>query len=148
MIDVEMTDDVRKYETKPILKLFTIRQGICVGAGIGVGLLIGGMLPIKDITFKLITIALIAIPIAMCGFVQVNGNYFEFVLLRFIYLKFLTPQKRRNKQKNLVKLKIQEIQKSEENERLKNLTPSQKKNYYKKKNAVKYSSRPEFKIYT
>lgn len=148
MIDVEMTDDVRKYETKPILKLFTKRQGICIGAGIGVGLLIVGMLPIKDIIFKLITIALIAIPIAMCGFVQVNGNYFEFVLLRFIYLKFLTPKKRRNKQNNLVKLKIQEIQKMEENERLKNLTPSQKKNYYKKKNAVKYSSRPEYKIYT
>lgn len=148
MIDVEMTDDVRKYETKPVLKIFTIRQGICVGAGVGVGLLIGSLLPIKDITFKLIAIALIAIPIAMCGFVQLNGNYFEFVLLRFIYLKFLTPQKRKNKQKNLVKLKIQEIRKVEENEKLKNLTQSQKKNYYKKKNAVKYSSKPEYKIYT
>lgn len=148
MIDVEMTDDVRKYETKPILKIFTVRQGICVGAGIGVGLIIGGMLPIKDITFKLIAIALIAIPIAMCGFVQLNGNYFEFVILRFIYLKFLTPQKRRNKQKNLAKMKIQEIQKADENEKLKNLTPSQKKKYYKKKTSVKYSSKPEYKIYT
>ena len=74
MIDVEMSDDIRKYETKSI-GMFTPRQFACIVLGLVVALPIGLILPIQDVWNKIIVIILLALPIWLCGY-KINGTNF------------------------------------------------------------------------
>lgn len=150
MIDVEMSDDIRKYETKTIGS-FTTRQVVCMVIGFTVGIPIGFLLPIESMENKLFVSALFAIPIILCGFVKMDGVYFEVIALRMIYLFFLTPAKRKAILSNSFHESMNKQKAKEERTRLSKLSESKRKEYYaRKKNKakfIKYSLKKEYKIY-
>ena len=147
MIDVEMSDDIRKYETKSI-GMFTPRQFACIVLGLVVALPIGLFLPINDVWNKIIVIILLALPIWLCGY-KINGTNFEVLVIRFIYLYYLTPAKRKSVQKNWFHEDMNAYNKNLEKIKLLKLDKSQRSEYEKahKKGNVKYSIRKEYKVF-
>ena len=152
MIEVQMTDDIRKYETKT-LGPFTTRQVICfiIAAVITI--------PIAALTDfewdnKMLLVLVLSVPIVACGYVKMDGAYFEILALRLIYFFFLTPKKRKYVRKNTYKKLQEAVEKSEKKAKLGKLTESQRKAYQKheeakkKKVNIKYSNKKELKIYT
>ena len=147
MIDVEMSDDIRKYETKT-KGMFTTRQVVCIVIGLAVALPIGLLLPFKDFWNKILAIVFIALPFWFCGH-KVNGVNLEVLALRFIYLKYLTPAKRRVIQKNWFHESMNEYNRYLEKIKILKLNKSQRSEYEKmnKKGNIKYSIRKEYKVY-
>ena len=150
MIDVEMADDIRKYETKTFGS-FTTRQLACMAIGIAYSVPIGLLLPIETINNKLFAIAILALPAILCGFVKMDGVYFEVIAIRMLYLYFLTPAKRKIVQVNPFHEAMNKQKTKEENVKLSKLPEAQRKEYYsRKKNKAKfirYSMKKEYKIY-
>ena len=148
MIDVEMSDDIRKYEPKVAAGL-TQRELTCICVGLVIDVPVALLLPLS-ISNKIFAAFIIAIPIAMCGFIKMDGTYLEIFILRLLYLKVLTPAKRKMKRKNLFRKDMDEYKKEKEKLKLAQMTAEQRKQYTEMKNKkiVKYSSRKEYKIYT
>lgn len=148
MIEVEMVDDIRKTETKAFGAL-TIRQVICVLLAGSYSIPIAVHIPF-DITLKIVVGVLLALPVAMCGWIKLNNEPFEIVMVRYIYKHFLTPQKRKAKQENPYKEALKKVRRKEESEKIKSMSPAKRKAYLKKKKAGKtviYSKKKSYKIY-
>lgn len=151
MIEVQMTDDIRKFEPKTIGP-FTTRQVICflIAAVISIPIAFLTDLAIDN---KIILVLVLGIPIAACGYVKMDGAYFEVLSIRLIYFWFLTPKKRIYKRNNRYKEYIKALEKKEKDAKFAKLTESQKKAYRKyeqnkkKKKDIKYSNKKELKIY-
>lgn len=148
MIEVEMSEDIRKYEPKAIGP-FTLRQAICAGIAVCLGLPAALIIP-GDITVKVLIFCLFGgIPLA-CGYIKMDGAYAEVIVIRYIYSHMLTPRKRKYKRKNAFKEQIEILEKKEENAKLSQMTSSQQKSYQKqkaKKGTVKYSNKKEYRVY-
>lgn len=121
---VKMTQDVRRYETKQ-LGPFTLRQGIflIIAVIIAVPFLI--FIP-GSYDMKILTAAIFAGPIAVCGFAKPDHTPMEIWVIRFIYRLFLTPRKRFKRNPASVRARRKSS---------KEVKP-------------KYSLKPEMKIYT
>lgn len=148
MIEVEMIDDIRKTETKAVGS-FTTRQVICIILAGTYSIPIAVHVPF-DITLKIVTGILLALPVVMCGWIKLNNEPFEIVMIRYIYKHFLTPCKRRAKQENVYKETLKKIRRKEETDKIKNMSPAKRKAYLKKKksgNTVVYSKKKSYKIY-
>lgn len=147
MISVEMSDDIRKYETKDIGP-FTYRQLICVLLAGIIFIIFAIILPVK-LVFKLIFAALIALPVGLCGYIKICGLHLEGYLLRILYLYVLTPPKRKVKRDNPYRRALNNIKKAEEKAYYQSLSEKDKKAYDKKQKGIeiKYSQKAEFKIY-
>lgn len=148
MIEVEMVDDIRKTEPKAVGSL-TTRQVICIILAGTYSIPIAVHIPF-DITLKIVTGILLALPVVMCGWIKLNNEPFEIVMIRYIYKHFLTPQKRKIKQENVYKETLKKIRRKEESDRIKKLSPAKRKDYLKKKksgNTVVYSKKKSYKIY-
>ena len=52
-------------------------------------------------------IAIMMAPVALCGFITMDGAYLETIALRYLYLKVLTPAKRKVKCENYSKNVLQ-----------------------------------------
>ena len=135
MLQVEMTEDIRKYDTK-FLGPFTKRQTICVFLSL-ISLPIGFLIPFSEPAYRIVAICLLAAPIAMCGWVKMDGTYLEVLFIRYLYLTVLTPPKRKQISDNTIKELIDYRQKQLEKKKLATLTKKQRKLYEKKKAAQK-----------
>ena len=146
-----MTDDIRKFEPKTIGP-FTTRQVVCflIAAIICVPI---GLLTDLEWDNKILLIVAMGVPIAACGYVKMDGAYFEVLAIRFLYAFFLTPKKRIYKRENQYRKLQKAIEKNEKQAKFSKLTDSQKKAYKKheaakkKKANIKYSNKKELKIY-
>lgn len=147
MVQVEMSDDIRKYQTKSIGP-FTTRQAVWLFIGILIGALCAIPLPLSWDN-KIIIGGFTACPIAFCGFKKMDGVNFEIFVIRYIYYKFLTPRKRKKKTRNSYKESLNQIRERKEKMKLRKMTPKQQKEYLKnKKNPkIEYSRKKAHKIY-
>jgi hypothetical protein len=148
MITVEMTDDIRQYETK-FLGPFTLRQTICVGLGAAIAIPIALLLPFEDISNKLFVAFFIAMPFILCGWIKPAGMHFEVFSMRILYSSVLTPKKRRVRAQNSYRKAYEKILKKEEQARLKKMPEAQRKRYLKNKknNTIVRSSKKKYRIY-
>ena len=148
MITVEMSDDIRKYENKT-LGPFTTRQVVALSGGLLLGSILALLLPIS-LGNKFTVAIFVALPIIACGFVKLDGAYFETIALNMLYLYVLTPKKRKNIQKSDFMQEYEELTKKEEQIMLSKLDKAQKKAYQQThgpNKKITYSSRSEFKVY-
>ena len=146
MVEVEMNEDIRKYETK-LIGQFTSRQvkGSALGIIFGVILMFisSGILGISDIEIK-IAIALIgALPFFMCGFGKMYGLPYEIYFSRFIY-RLICPRVRKYKS-TTYRDELRKIRKEKEREKLNGMSKKEQKQYQKHK--VQYSKEKKCKIY-
>ena len=148
MIKVQMTDDIRKYETK-IIGPFTGRQATCVGIGLVVGFVIASLIP-TTWDNKLVIALFLAMPIWICGWIKVSDTPLEIFIIRIIYTFVLTPTKRKYKVKHWLKEDIEKYDKKVEKARLSKMSSSEQKKYKNKKanKVIKYSKKKEYKVYT
>lgn len=148
MVEVEMSDDIRKYETKTAGP-FTTRQLVFLVIAFIYALPIAIMVPIA-IEYKILVAILLATPCILCGYVKMDGVNFEILVLRMIYLYFLTPAKRKQIVKNPFREELKKIKKQEEDKKIAAMTAKQRKKYIKeqkKKKQVHYSKNAALKIY-
>lgn len=146
-IEVEMTEDIRKYDVK-VIGPFNARQLACTL--IGIACAVPGVLIPKSIDGKIIFGIICAAPAMLCGWVKYCGMHFETMFFRFLYLLVLTPKKRLYKRKNSYRAFVDELEKKEEQERVKTMSAKEKKAYLKEKKLkqqIKYSKLPQYKIY-
>ena len=95
MVEVEMSEDIRKFENKLVGGL-TKRQLISVAIGVGLGAPLGIFVP-GDITIKVLLVALVALPALLCGWVKLDGMPLEILAVRAVYSNILCPRKRKLK---------------------------------------------------
>lgn len=145
MVEVQMSDDIRKIETKlagPLNKREFL--GCVIGGAIFLALAV--ILPISDIVIRLFIALLVASPFIMSGWLTLYKQPFEVFLTRFIVYRFIIPPARKAVRKNDYKEDYIKIKKKREAKKMSKMTPKQKKEYLNK--AVSYSSKPKYKIYT
>lgn len=148
MITVQMTDDIRQFETK-FLGPFTLRQTICVALGAGIGIPLALLLPFEDISTRFFAAFLIALPFILCGWLKPSGMHFEVYMMRLIYATVLTPKKRRVQAVNSYRKTYEKMLKKEDLKKMKRMSDAQKKKYLKakqKKNIIR-SSKKKYKVY-
>lgn len=148
MIEVEMVDDIRKTEPKTLGPL-TTRQFICIILAGSYSIPLAIHLPF-DIALKIVFGVMTALPVALCGWVKLNNEPFEIVMIRYIYKHFLTPSKRKVKQENPYKEALKKVRKKEETAMIKKMPPKKRKAYLQKKKkgkTVVYSKRKAYKMY-
>ena len=147
MVVVEMSDDIRKYETKEFGP-FTKRELKYVGVGLAVGIIFALIVPASLVT-RIVTGLVIFFVIAMCGYVKFGGMYFEVLALKCLYMFVLTPQCRKSKTQNMYRECLNEFDRQEEKKFYQSLSHKEQKKYTKSKNNKKitYSKKPEYKVY-
>lgn len=145
-IEMPMTEDIRKYDTKVIGSL-NKRQMICTIIAAVVA--IPAVAIPNDIVLKVFFVILFAVPIMLCGWISYYGMHLEVLIGRFFYLYILTPRIRKNISINTYRQLDKELAMQEEKEKINSLTSKERKEYYKNKKHTKiiYGNSPESKIY-
>ncbi len=147
MLQVEMTDDIRKYDTK-FMGPFTKRQFISISVALVFAIPIAILIP-GEIDMKLMVACLTGAPIALCGFVKLDGAYLEVLALRWVYQKILTPPRRKYISPCEQREFLKKLERKEEINMLNKMTKKQRKAYELKKNrSVKYYNNKEYKVYS
>lgn len=145
MIQVEMTDDIRRFQTK-FMGPFTKRQLICLIIG---GLCAVPVLTLLDIEIKkrAFVALFFAMPAIICGFAKFDGVNPEVLALRCIY-RMLYPR-RVFKNENEYRPYLKQIKKERENNMISQMSKRERKSYLKlkSKGRVKYSQKREYKLY-
>lgn len=150
MLEVEMTDDIRRYKSKAMGN-FTTRQAAYVFIGVVLGALVAFLLPFP-ITLRVMIAFLIATPFIVCGFITIDGCTFEVILIKWLYSNVLTPPQRKVKQKNIWRKEDKAYEERRKAYFLRKLPEDKKKQYLKmleneKNRVVVESTKPEYKIY-
>ncbi len=94
MIEIPMTDDIRRYQPK-VLGPFTLRQLVCSLLGVAVALPTWVLTKDMSIDNRILILAFAALPVMSCGWVKMDGLPLEMLVFRLIYFYFLTPKKRK-----------------------------------------------------
>ncbi len=151
-LTVQMTDDIRKYETKAIGP-FTMRQAICLSLGVLFSLPVG-ILVDTTIDNKILIMSIIVAPFLASGYIKVDGMRFEILIIRYIYRSVLTPRKRKYKTQNVFREEIARIEEEEYKESLKQMTKKERKKAEKEHDAktaktkkITYSTKAKYKVY-
>ncbi len=148
MVTVVMNEDIRKKEVKT-LGFLTTRQAITVGLSLLYSVPIAIYLPIEDMVAKVFIGGLLAIPVASCGWIKMDGQPLEVLIIRLIIKHFIVPSKRKTKSSAYTRHR-KAIYKDREKERMSKLTPAQRKEYKKKKAKgmhITYSKKKNMHIY-
>jgi len=115
MIEVDMTKDIRKYDTKVIAGL-TTRQLACIGIaclyGVPLFFLLGGL----DISVRLFIAILCMAPTIACGWCDAYGMHLELFVKECLLNKLTKPQKVGYRSENRYRIKA-ENEKKEKIER-------------------------------
>lgn len=144
MIEVEMSDDIRKYEPK-LLGPLTKRQLIC--------LILSALLffptylffsDIEDMTNRVLLSCIPAIPTILCGWMKYDGAPFEIFVLRGFIINNYLPKQRKYRSELRLKEKLDEIKKEE---RISKMSAKERKQNAKKKK-ITYSKDKELKLYS
>ena len=112
MIEVEMSDDIRKFETK-FLGPFTMRQTVCTAIALLYAVPIAALINVS-IDNKVLIGFILAAPALGCGFIKFGGMPLEVFFIRVFYMYFLTPSKRKCKSVNTYKATLREMKKEKE----------------------------------
>ncbi len=147
-INVMMTDDIRKYETKQFGP-FTTRQAICIVAALGYSIPIGVCIP-TSISNKILLIAIMAIPVILMGYIKMDGAHFETLILRILYEMVLTPRRRKYKSENTFRTALKQMDDNTERRKMARMTRKEQKKYMQAKNikkTVHYSRKRVNKVY-
>ena len=143
MIEVEVVQDIRKHKSK-IFGPLGLREFICIGIGAAYSIPIALAIP-ADVLTKVAVGIFLAFPAVLCGFIKVNKEPFEIVIIRFIYKRILTPRKRKVKRIPEYKADLIAMRKKEEQEKVSKMSKRKKKEY--QKGIITYSKDPENKMY-
>lgn len=136
MIEIEIPQDITKYESK-LIGPFTTRQLICL-----VGLVGGCVASYKAITsilgnespLKMIIPMIVAVPFALIGWYKPYGMYFEKFIKSIFIFTFVAPTKRLYKIENVYD-EFDKIIDKEEKEKIEKTNPqAQQKNKKKHTN--------------
>lgn len=144
-IEVQMPKDVRKIKTK--FKSFTKEQLIGLARG---GIAFGvsfSILPIKEPAINFTIALLIGILAFLPCVITPYNQPFSIFMTRFFVYTFIVPPKRKIERKNEIKEEYIALQKERENNKVKKMTPKEKKQYLAKKKTVVYSQKPKYKRY-
>ncbi len=147
-VEVEMSDDIRKYETKTIGP-FTTRQAVCTGIALLYSIPIGVFAPV-EIDNKILIILVVALPVILAGYIKMDGATFEILLLRLAYWKFLSPPKRKYKTPNTFHEAMKEMEKKEKRKKLARMSEEERKAFAEKEKQSKiivYSKKKQYRIY-
>ena len=144
-IEVEASKDIREYKVSNIGP-FDTRQVVCIGLSLLYSIPIAKMLPVSTDN-KVIIGLLLALPVAACGFVKLDGCYFEVLVLRLLYLYILTPLRRKTVIENTYKKEIREMRLKEEEIKLSSMKKSQRKRYLKQKKKPVITYSRKYKVY-
>ena len=98
MLEIQMSKDIKTFEPT-VVGPFTFRQLLWMTAGTVLALPALMLLP-GDITARILIATIIASPLFMCGWIKIQGMYFDsFLKVVFIYT-FLRPKRRVNDDMN------------------------------------------------
>lgn len=136
-IQVEASKDIREYSISNIGP-FDTRQVVCIGISLIYSVPIAILLPTTTDN-KILIGLILALPVAACGFVKLDGCYFETLILRLIYLYILTPAKRKTIIENPYKKELKKMDDEAEKKMLSQMSGRNRKKYEKMKHSVKYS---------
>ncbi len=148
MITVEMSDDIRKYENKTVGP-FTSRQVKSMLIGLLYTVPITMILPIS-LNNKFFVALLLFAPAFACGYVKLDGAYFEQIVINLLYMYILTPRKRKQIQKSEFMSEYRAFKEKEEKIKLSKMDAAKRKKYLEthgKDKKIIYSNRKEFKVY-
>ncbi len=101
MIDVEITRDIRDYEPK-LFNLITTRQLILLIIGLIIAVPVVILVPIENLTIRMIIGTLIMGPFIACGWVTIYGMKLEKYLWQIIKSSFFMPKNRKYKPESTV----------------------------------------------
>lgn len=153
MLQVEMTDDIRKYQPK-FMGPFTVRQCVCILIALVVAIPITIIFPVSQPSYKIFVFCIAMAPIVACGYIKLDGAYFEVLLLRAIYTMFLSSPKRKQVSHNTIAEYLEYLNKQKEKKMMSKMTKRQLKKYNAAKESKKvvryYNNTPaekQFKIY-
>ena len=90
MVEVEMTKDIRDYETKHF-GLITMRQMVCLLIGFAYAIPLFFLLPIEDMTTRIVIAAIAMMPVIIAGWVKIYGMRAEQFAIQVIKSTILTP---------------------------------------------------------
>ena len=127
MVEVEMTKDIHDYDPK-LFGLITLRQLVLLLIGLAYSVPITLLLPIEDLSVKVMVLAVLMTPAIMCGWVTVYGLKLEQYVKQVVISTFLSPQNRLYKIEGSVDFLQEEEQKTSGKKRIK---PSTKYKPYK-----------------
>ena len=96
MVEVEMTKDIKDYETK-LFGILTLRQLILVAIGLAYSIPLAIFLPLGSLMTRLVVGALAMTPVIMLGWISVYGMRLETFLIQVIRSSILTPTNRKYK---------------------------------------------------
>ena len=133
MIEVEITEDIRKYKKKSFFGLLTIRQGIGGIFALGFGSFIKFKMDLNTDIETFVLILCCGIPI-LFGFVTLYNLPFEKFIANFIFSYVLPPKVRRYKTPKiqLENVKDANLENSELSEKkVEVMTAKEKKRYMK-----------------
>ncbi len=94
MIEIPMTDDIRKYQPK-VLGPFTLRQLVCSLLALLFALPFWILTSDMTIDNRILIVAFAALPVLSCGWIKMDGLPLEKLLFRILYFSVLTPKRRK-----------------------------------------------------
>lgn len=127
-VEMEMPKDIRKYETK-LVGPFTLRQTVCALIGAAYAVPIGLLLPIDNISTKIVIIIFLMAPAIMCGWMKMDGVTPEVFAIRLVYTIFLTPHMRKVKYTNFFYEQYKKYLKKEETRKVAKMSPQRQRAY-------------------
>ena len=101
MVEVEMTKDIRSYDPK-LFGIVTVRQIICLTIGAALALPLIFLLPVEDITTKVMIGMIPLIPMILLGWLKVYGMTLEKFLWQAMRSLVLTPSERKYKTQSTI----------------------------------------------
>lgn len=125
MIEIPMTDDIRKYQPK-ILGPFTLRQLVCAILSGVVAIPVFALTKNMTIDNRILVVAFSALPVLACGWIKMDGLPLEKLLFRLIYFYMLAPKKRKYKTVNTYKSVYQKPHKVDQTKKVKIVYSSKK----------------------
>lgn len=152
MIEVQMLDDIRSYQTD-FLGPFTKRQCICIAVAAPLfGIFLYLTMGVAKISFDTALVISLVLPgmIAACGWIKMSNLPFEQYIAKVLYRTVLTPRVRLYKTKLPVKEQFKNAKKQSEKEYTSKLTKKELKEYEKQKKAetqknINYGSEKYYK---
>ena len=137
MLVTPINKDVRKYEPGFLLGM-TKRQFSIVAVGAIISAIAAILIP-ASVDVRIFLVIVIMIPAFVFAFYTVGGMPFEIYIAHVIYCKFLTPGRRRYAAHNVIRRQYREPS---------DHPAATKKSKKKNAEAVKYSKKREYHIYT
>lgn len=92
MLEIPMSQNIKDFETRSIGPL-TLRQAICIAISCSYGIPLAIHLP-GDISLRILIVLLLMAPVIACGWLKIQGKYFEKFIFMVIRNTIIRSKKR------------------------------------------------------